>query len=744
MAGISEELRLDIAGFLANLNTAMSQARASIASLNAASGGSGMFKGGPQAAKRLSAATAQATQSVRANTAAVNQNAAAATQAAAKSARFSTNLKRTGTATAVIGGVGLALLVLSKRFPIIGVQAAKMWKSIRAGSSSAVKGVKATTNAYITKTPAIARATLAVFSMVGAYRALRGAAGGAAKAAASVKPNKGGAGGISGGGGLGFMKGAGMVGVGSALGAGIIGGIKKAAGGIKAALTTPISAAADDEALKVRMDVLVGDPGKADAVIEDLKERAANTPLQFGDMANAAGKLLAFGESADRVGDVLGRVGDVSSGVGAPIGEIAEIYGKARVQGTLFAEDINQLTGRGIPVIQEFAKQMGVSEGEVKKLASQGKVTFPMLEKAFISLTGAGGRFEGMLAKQADTFTGKMSTLKDNITETWRVFGKPITSALKPLLDMGIEQVKKLKDSAAEIGQKVANGIRMIVAAIGVLASMDLGEFAQLLGDALKVGIVAAVNLLWRGAVAAVAAAGQLLQEYGKNLVLLFSMLSDGAFWKGMGDALLGVAQMFIAVILKGMANVIKGIKDATGKAGEKLFGDSDKTLNAKGDELMGKGRENAAGGAVALTPYLREIGERAKEALGNVGKAFKDTFDGTGDKLESPQDSLSRLSEFADKIKAAMDAAKQPVDAAGGGGAGEDGTAVAGAAKLPAVAGKLAGAMNTLTGKSAGTVLQEKGNALLKEIADNTSKGAKQTPAPRRSRAARAMGTFT
>ena len=33
--------------------------------------------------------------------------------------------------------------------------------------------------------------------------------------------------------------------------------------------------------------------------------------------------------------------GDVASGLGIPLGELSEIYGKARVQGTLFAEDLN-------------------------------------------------------------------------------------------------------------------------------------------------------------------------------------------------------------------------------------------------------------------------------------------------------------------------------------------------------------------------------------------------------------------
>jgi tape measure domain-containing protein len=102
-------------------------------------------------------------------------------------------------------------------------------------------------------------------------------------------------------------------------------------------------------------------------------------------------------------------------GAGAPIGEIAELFGKAKVQGTLFAEDINQLVGRGIPVIQEFAKQLGVSEGEVKKLASSGKITFSNLNQAFIDLSSEGGAFFNMMQEQSQTTIGKFSTLKDNI-----------------------------------------------------------------------------------------------------------------------------------------------------------------------------------------------------------------------------------------------------------------------------------------------------------------------------------------
>jgi tape measure domain-containing protein len=85
-----------------------------------------------------------------------------------------------------------------------------------------------------------------------------------------------------------------------------------------------------------------------------------------------------------RVAATLARIGDVSAGVQAPVNELAELYGKARVQGRLFAEDINQPTGRGIPIIGELAKPFGVSDSEVKKLIESGQVSFPAIEQAFI------------------------------------------------------------------------------------------------------------------------------------------------------------------------------------------------------------------------------------------------------------------------------------------------------------------------------------------------------------------------
>jgi hypothetical protein len=126
------------------------------------------------------------------------------------------------------------------------------------------------------------------------------------------------------------------------LGAALAGGAAALGAGIKA-----VTSAADFEQTKVAFTTLTGDAAKAEQTLAQLRELGAKTPFEFPELADAGRKLIAFGEGSDTVAATLARIGDVSAGVQAPVNEIAELYGKARVQGRLFAEDINQLTGRG-------------------------------------------------------------------------------------------------------------------------------------------------------------------------------------------------------------------------------------------------------------------------------------------------------------------------------------------------------------------------------------------------------------
>lgn len=224
-----------------------------------------------------------------------------------------------------------------------------------------------------------------------------------------------------------------LPGIGSLSGSG---GIAAALGAGGAAFTAfGINAAAGMETTTVAFKTMLKSGDAAKDLLGDISKFAATTPFEFPELADASKKLLAFGVASRDIVPTLRKIGDVSSGIGAPIGEIAELYGKARVQGRLFQEDINQLTGRGIPIIQELAKQFNTTESEVRGLVESGRVNFKHLETAFTAMTSTGGQFMGLMAAQADTLSGKFSNLKDTVGRLAMEIGNKLNPSLKTAVD---------------------------------------------------------------------------------------------------------------------------------------------------------------------------------------------------------------------------------------------------------------------------------------------------------------------
>ena len=257
-------------------------------------------------------------------------------------------------------------------------------------------------------------------------------------------------------------------------------------------ITTPLAAlgtaavrsASQVEVLETSFTTLLGSGERAKGFLEELQSFAAGTPFRFPELARAGQSLVAFGVAADETIPTLRRIGDVSAGIGASVGEIAEIYGKARVQGRLFAEDINQLTGRGIPIIQELATQFGVAESEVRELVSSGQVGFENLEQAFVSLTSEGGKFFGLTSAQAETTAGKISTLQDNIGLLGAEFGEVLLPFVNRTVTGLTNLVRQVNDMDAGTRNLVV-GVAAVAAALGPV-SLIVGQlvtgFGRLVG----------------------------------------------------------------------------------------------------------------------------------------------------------------------------------------------------------------------------------------------------------------------
>lgn len=275
---------------------------------------------------------------------------------------------------------------------------------------------------------------------------------------------------------------------------------------LAAAGVAAVKFAGNLEQTQIALEVLLGDAEKASQIKNEWTQLAANTPFSSSDIDSAGKKLLAFNIEADKVTDTLRRIGDISAATGSSISDIADIYGKAAVQGRLFAEDINQFQGRGIPVIQALAKVLGVSETAVRDLVSEGKVGFPELEKAFNLMTDEGGQFSGMMDRLSESTLGRLSSTLDNAELALASFGEVMLDSVNDALTAGDDFFRWLQNmddgtkrfivtlgGVAAAAGPVVIAIKGITAAMAVLAAnpIILGAVGVTAGIAL---IAAAVN----------------------------------------------------------------------------------------------------------------------------------------------------------------------------------------------------------------------------------------------------------
>lgn len=176
--------------------------------------------------------------------------------------------------------------------------------------------------------------------------------------------------------------------------------------------------------LEVAFRTMLGSASKADALMQQLVRTAATTPFGLEDVAGGAKQLLAYGLEAEKVNGTLVRLGDIAAGLSVPLNDLVYLYGTTMAQGRLYTQDLNQFTGRGIPMLGELAKQFGVSESRVKELVEAGKVGFPEVQKVIESLTDEGGKFGGLMEAQSKTIAGQISNIEDAIQMMFNEIGQ--------------------------------------------------------------------------------------------------------------------------------------------------------------------------------------------------------------------------------------------------------------------------------------------------------------------------------
>lgn len=183
--------------------------------------------------------------------------------------------------------------------------------------------------------------------------------------------------------------------------------------GMQSLLQSIISTRGQFQQLEIAFNTMLGSTEKAQALMAQLTNTAAKTPFDLNSIASGAKQMLAFGSSVESVVDEIVMLGNVASGVSAPLNDIIYLYGTLRSQGRAYTVDIRQFAGRGIPIYEELEKVMQVNRQELNKLIEDGKVGFPQVEQAFKNMTSEGGLYFNLMQEQSKSLTGMISNLGD-------------------------------------------------------------------------------------------------------------------------------------------------------------------------------------------------------------------------------------------------------------------------------------------------------------------------------------------
>lgn len=343
-----------------------------------------------------------------------------------------------------------------------------------------------------------------------------------------------------------------------------------------------VKLAADAETLAMKLRVLTGSADAAAGVMRKLDAFAADTPFMKMEVGQATQQLIAFGSQTETVFDELKMIGDISAATGTPLTEMAELYGKARIQGRLFGEDINQLTGRGIPIVQALKKEFG--DVDIKRLVAEGKIGFPELQRALASMVGPAGQFGGMMSDLSTTTAGKFSTFVDKFLLLGTAIGEVLLPHANALLDWASNMVGAADGIGNAFSGAIDTATRWFVSTrnaledVGAVAGVVVGNMSNIwsaMFEEVPKFAGAAFDWITTNAQTVLDNIGTMVENLYKKINSVGMQLGEEiAFQLGLSDEVLNIAEAaqkpmkaFTPVPVPEVGKITKGVLEAINEA---------------------------------------------------------------------------------------------------------------------------------------------------------------------------------
>lgn len=327
-------------------------------------------------------------------------------------------------------------------------------------------------------------------------------------------------------------------GVGIDIGGRLVSGIQGLQGALRGAAMAGVDFRSKIEDLAVSFRTLLGSSDAANMRIAELAKFAAETPFELPGIGKANKVLETLTKGALSGKDGMKLVGDAAAVADAPIEELAVHIG--RLYDALMS---GRKAGESIMRLQELGIISGDTRNKIESLQKVGAKGPEVWAVASAAL----GRFAGEMERRSQTFSGRLSTLRD----TWNAaMGEMMAGAvgasgtgfenltkalerpetIQALREMGVrirsvvEDLAKLAEWAVKHGPQIANTIATVGKAFAAykIAGIVGGGLQAAAGATLAAGGAAGATRGVGGGAAAAGAAsvGGVISAIGVGLAI--------------------------------------------------------------------------------------------------------------------------------------------------------------------------------------------------------------------------------
>lgn len=444
------------------------------------------------------------------------------------------------------------------------------------------------------------------------------------------------------------------------------------------------------ESYLTNFKVMLGSEEAAATKLSEIRKMAASTPFSLDDLTSGTQTLLQFGIAADDTTGVLQRLGDISLGNAEKLQTLTRAYGKMSSAQKVTLENVNMMIDAGFNPLNQICDATGESMSDLYKRISDGKVSFSELEAAVEAATSQGGQFYNGMLEASQTFSGRMSTLKDNVSALTGELTSGLFAALGELVVKLNEVAVSFLDSDEKMARlKETIGIATaVVAAAGTAFLTYKGYLAattavEVIHTAATTAMTAAHKAAEAGATGlAVAQAGLNAVLKANPIGLVVSLLA--ALAAGLVTAY-KTSETFRNAVNSAFASVKKIAQNAIGTVVDWI------------NDLVAKIR----GAAAALANLKNGVGA-AQEAYNAAYNGYMDNYNRS--KLDKAAQERGKL--HAERVKQAQE---------------EAAAAKASAETISQSAGKAASAVST-SGKKASASAQAAAATVVKSLSDTTT----------------------